>query len=656
MGKVNNDSMKEMYLSLYSTFVKKNNDYGNSFEESLDSFGLTAGIVRIGDKWNRLRTLSQGTISEVESESLSDTLEDMANYCAMTAVWFKRNGVEVSKNPIDFIEAYNTLFSNWGNPPMYWRYGNKFYVLIPGFKIDDKLTVVRLGYYGKNGFSIDNPIHFEFIKSLLVEDMYTFDTGLDLENFFNTIMNNHEMSFDPEDYGWLKRYPGINPHARTIDYTGFIGIIEPFMNRVGFVKCVELAADNDNYYAHIQVPIFNNWNDKLPCLFHSADNIIIPIYYAYDVLRDNSGCVLCVKKYSDDEIVRGAIKDILEKIDPSSHKLPFLWKYVNDATSTKNLLRKSSIFFDDGTSVDIYLDDLKIFGDTPKQFTNNTLLESDFPGWELNLTGIPPIYWVNKETDNVFVFIPGLTYQGRRAIFQTKDCRKLRDIIPYSKNFRNMVKSNTLFAKKGYSFKVYTFDNNKDLVKFVDIVVKGDTETRHDEILYYETHQGPRKVRYDAFLRVICQFRDTIGMVKGEEIAAVLCGGDYEIFISCLVPDTVNELHMFYKAIYADKQEILIPYFQDYLVDRDSKGRVIGISCEKEQENIHKQDDLRESVVELYDYYKEIRNKFKSLESLVNMNATENENHMASQSENNGFVGGYSPNFVKNLRENQEKM
>ena len=90
MTKVNNDTMREQYDGQYKTFCKKNSDYGNSFEESLDKHGIVASVVRMGDKMNRLESLTDDSkTQQVGSESLLDTLEDLSNYAAMTACWLK---------------------------------------------------------------------------------------------------------------------------------------------------------------------------------------------------------------------------------------------------------------------------------------------------------------------------------------------------------------------------------------------------------------------------------------------------------------------------------------------------------------------------------------------------------------------------------------
>lgn len=90
MTKVNNDTMREQYDGQYKTFCKKNSDYGNSFEESLDKHGIVASLVRMGDKMNRLEALTDDSrTQQVGSESLLDTLEDLSNYAALTACWLK---------------------------------------------------------------------------------------------------------------------------------------------------------------------------------------------------------------------------------------------------------------------------------------------------------------------------------------------------------------------------------------------------------------------------------------------------------------------------------------------------------------------------------------------------------------------------------------
>jgi hypothetical protein len=60
-------------------FKKKNTDYGDAFA----NYGPVGVIVRMGDKIQRLMSVSHNNISLVDTESLRDTLIDLHNYSAM---------------------------------------------------------------------------------------------------------------------------------------------------------------------------------------------------------------------------------------------------------------------------------------------------------------------------------------------------------------------------------------------------------------------------------------------------------------------------------------------------------------------------------------------------------------------------------------------
>lgn len=100
MSKLNPTTMKTQYDGQYDTFCRKNHDYGNSFEESLDQFGIIASLVRMQDKMLRLQSLTdESKTQQVGSESLLDTLEDLSNYAAMTACWLK--GVQAEDDVVN---------------------------------------------------------------------------------------------------------------------------------------------------------------------------------------------------------------------------------------------------------------------------------------------------------------------------------------------------------------------------------------------------------------------------------------------------------------------------------------------------------------------------------------------------------------------------
>lgn len=80
----------DITANMAKTYAAKNHDYGNSFDQSLDKFGLIASIVRMGDKMNRLETLVTKK-AQVKDESIKDTLLDLASYSVMTLMWLNKN-------------------------------------------------------------------------------------------------------------------------------------------------------------------------------------------------------------------------------------------------------------------------------------------------------------------------------------------------------------------------------------------------------------------------------------------------------------------------------------------------------------------------------------------------------------------------------------
>lgn len=69
-----------------SLFIKKNKDYGGSFED----FGYIGIIVRINDKINRLKSLYKSKTVNVNDESFEDTIHDLYNYTIL-GLMYKEN-------------------------------------------------------------------------------------------------------------------------------------------------------------------------------------------------------------------------------------------------------------------------------------------------------------------------------------------------------------------------------------------------------------------------------------------------------------------------------------------------------------------------------------------------------------------------------------
>lgn len=75
---------KKICEELNSLYARKNHDYGDSFHISFVEEGMAMSRIRLGDKFNRFKTLSRKGEQEVNDESIRDTLIDLANYAIMT--------------------------------------------------------------------------------------------------------------------------------------------------------------------------------------------------------------------------------------------------------------------------------------------------------------------------------------------------------------------------------------------------------------------------------------------------------------------------------------------------------------------------------------------------------------------------------------------
>lgn len=87
-------TFEQLANQLIDTQKRKNADYGSSFDQTLDEFGLVASATRMSDKFNRFKSLMRcGSTARVEDEKIEDTLMDLAAYALMTVEWIKKNQI-----------------------------------------------------------------------------------------------------------------------------------------------------------------------------------------------------------------------------------------------------------------------------------------------------------------------------------------------------------------------------------------------------------------------------------------------------------------------------------------------------------------------------------------------------------------------------------
>lgn len=80
------NAFEDVTINLRNLYDAKNRDYGDSFGQSFQKWGLPMSCIRLGDKLNRLESFAQKKDMQVDDERVEDTLMDMANYAIMTLV------------------------------------------------------------------------------------------------------------------------------------------------------------------------------------------------------------------------------------------------------------------------------------------------------------------------------------------------------------------------------------------------------------------------------------------------------------------------------------------------------------------------------------------------------------------------------------------
>lgn len=79
-------TMEDVCRQLVDTYNRKNADYDNAFNKSMDEFGLVSAAIRLSDKLNRFKSLINKE-AQIKEESILDTLLDNAAYSLMTYLY-----------------------------------------------------------------------------------------------------------------------------------------------------------------------------------------------------------------------------------------------------------------------------------------------------------------------------------------------------------------------------------------------------------------------------------------------------------------------------------------------------------------------------------------------------------------------------------------
>ena len=110
------EQFKHIVSEMIDTYEKKNADYGNSFEKTLDKWGVNIGLARMEDKFNRITKLLSNSCQQVNDESVEDTLKDLATYSIMLLMWLEKDNYEWKAiKPGHMVYNYDYLcdLKNW---------------------------------------------------------------------------------------------------------------------------------------------------------------------------------------------------------------------------------------------------------------------------------------------------------------------------------------------------------------------------------------------------------------------------------------------------------------------------------------------------------------------------------------------------------------
>lgn len=105
----NNNNFETLSGVLAQTLIEKNHAYNNSYDDTVDTYGLTTIGVRLEDKYNRIKNLLLRKELGENDEKLIDSLLDNAGYSLLAINYLvKRN--KVSQNDIDKFNAKSKTF------------------------------------------------------------------------------------------------------------------------------------------------------------------------------------------------------------------------------------------------------------------------------------------------------------------------------------------------------------------------------------------------------------------------------------------------------------------------------------------------------------------------------------------------------------------
>jgi hypothetical protein len=101
------EQMSQVQNEALELFKRKNADYGDAFA----NYGSIGVIVRMGDKIQRLVSVTNRSVSLIDNETLRDTLIDLHNYAAMAIMLIDETNKNKKKEAFN---SHNLIMENLG--------------------------------------------------------------------------------------------------------------------------------------------------------------------------------------------------------------------------------------------------------------------------------------------------------------------------------------------------------------------------------------------------------------------------------------------------------------------------------------------------------------------------------------------------------------
>ena len=87
-----NPRFSQILKELEEIHNRKNDDYAGQNKDplaNLREFGWKGGVVRISDKYFRLKNFTKSEKLSIKDETIIDTLNDLANYAILTRILYE---------------------------------------------------------------------------------------------------------------------------------------------------------------------------------------------------------------------------------------------------------------------------------------------------------------------------------------------------------------------------------------------------------------------------------------------------------------------------------------------------------------------------------------------------------------------------------------